>query len=359
MYFQSSMIPRKLGNIQALRGIAVLLVIFCHMQVIERKYSHGAHFLPDWFDYAKASVDLFFVISGFVIATVTHGQFQSLRAARYFFFQRITRIYPPYWLYSAVVLMIWLYYPEMVNSAQGSRVNILASFLLLPQDLLPLLMVGWTLIHEMYFYVVIAMVIPVIPERLFPFWLVLWALMVILGSAYFMTNTDQDYNPAMQVALHPFTLEFIGGAACALLLNHPLRGHARSIMGLGVVAFFVATLWLDTNDSTLNIEGWRRVFFFGIPALLVVHGAAGAEIGGTLFFPKMLQAIGDASYSLYLSHVLVLSAIGRVWAQLNNSGVISHILILVTMLLATLIVALMSYRWVEVPILNKIQAWRP
>ena len=352
------MIPIKLGNIQALRGIAVLLVIFCHMQAIEQKYGRGAHLLPDWFDYAKASVDLFFVISGLVIATVTRGQFQSLRAARHFFFQRITRIYPPYWLYSAVVLMIWLYHPEMVNSAQGSRVNILASFLLLPQDLLPLLMVGWTLIHEMYFYVVIAMVIPFIPERMFPFWLALWALVVILGSGYLMTNTDRDYNPAIRVALHPFTLEFIGGAACALLLNYTLRGHARFIMGLGVVAFLVATFWLDTNDLTLNTEGWRRVLFFGIPALLVVHGAASAEIGGTLYFPKMLRAVGDASYSLYLSHVLVLSAIGRVWAQLNNPGVISHIVILVTMLLATLIVGLMSYRWVEVPILNKIRTWR-
>jgi exopolysaccharide production protein ExoZ len=348
----------KLGNIQALRGIAVLLVIFCHMQAIEQKYGRGAHLLPDWFDYAKASVDLFFVISGFVIATVTRGQFQSLRAARHFFFQRITRIYPPYWLYSVIVLMIWLYHPEMVNSAQDNQVNILASFLLLPQDLLPLLMVGWTLIHEMYFYIVIAMVMPVIPEHMFPFWLVLWALVVILGSAYFMTNMDRDYNPAIRVALHPFTLEFIGGAACALLLNYTLRSHARSIMVLGVVAFFVATLWLDTNDPTLNTEGWRRVLFFGIPALLVIHGAASAEIGGTLYFPKMLRAVGDASYSLYLSHVLVLSAVGRIWAQISNPGVVIHIVILVTMLLATLIVGLMSYRWVEVPILNKIRILR-
>ena len=348
----------KLGNIQALRGIAVLLVIFCHMQAIEQKYGRGVHFLPDWFDYAKASVDLFFVISGFVIAMVTRGQFQSLRAASHFFFQRITRIYPPYWLYSAVVLMIWLYHPEMVNSAQGSQVNILASFLLLPQDLLPLLMVGWTLIHEMYFYVVIAMVIPVVPERVFPFWLALWALVVILGSGYLITNADRDYNSAIQLALHPFTLEFIGGAACALLLNHTLGGHARFIMGLGVVAFLVAAFWLESYDPTLSTEGWRRVLFFGIPALLVVHGAASAEIGGTLYFPKMLRTVGDASYSLYLSHVLVLSAIGRFWAQFNNPGFISHIVILVTMLLATLTVGLMSYRWVEVPILNKIRTWR-
>ncbi len=87
------MIPVKFKNIQALRGIAVLLVVFCHLQVIERKYSHGEIFLPDWLDYAIVSVDLFFVISGFVIATVTRGQFQSLRAAGHFFFQRVTRIY--------------------------------------------------------------------------------------------------------------------------------------------------------------------------------------------------------------------------------------------------------------------------
>ena len=71
-----------------------------------------------------------------------------------------------------------------------------------------------------------------------------------------------------------------------------------------------------------------------------------------------MRKIGDASYSIYLSHVLVLSAIGRVWAQMATPGILTHAVILVTMMLATIIVGLMSYRWVEVPILNIIRTWR-
>ena len=211
------MTPVKFENIQALRGVAVLLVVLCHLQIIEQKYSHSQIVLPDWLSYGIAGVDLFFVISGFVIATVTRGQFQSLPAAGHFIFQRVTRIYPPYWFYSTIVLIIWWYKPELVNSAQGNQVNVLASFLIIPQDLLPLVMVGWTLIHEMYFYLVITVFLPVVPERAFPVFLGLWALIVIAGSSFFIINFSSDYHATVQVIFNPLTFDFIGGAAMALL----------------------------------------------------------------------------------------------------------------------------------------------
>jgi exopolysaccharide production protein ExoZ len=350
-------IPTKLESIQVLRGIAALLVACVHLQAIEQKYGHEGAILPAWLSYGKISVDLFFVISGFVIATVTCGQFRSMRAARQFLFQRITRIYPPYWLYSTMVLVVWFYRPYMVNATQDNQVNILASFLLLPQELLPLLMVGWTLVHEMYFYLIIALLMPVVRESMFSAMLALWAVFVIFGHTYFMNNPSENYGPAIQLAFHPLTLEFIGGAIIALFIKGNIISKSYLIIGIGITGFLFAASWLHASDIVLDMNGWWRVLCFGLPSLLVVYGAASAEIGGKVRFPRIMRKIGDASYSIYLTHVLVLSAIGRVWAQIATPELINHVAALVTMILAVIITGLISYCWVEVPILNRIRVW--
>lgn len=351
-------IPTKFESIQVLRGIAALLVVAAHLQVIEQKYGHGGVILPVWLEYGKVSVDLFFVISGFVIATVTRGQFKSWRAAGHFLFQRMTRIYPPYWLYSAMVLLLWLFRPDMVNASQGHQINIVASFLLLPQDFPPLLIVGWTLIHEMYFYVAMGLLMLVVRERVFPVALALWALVVIVGQLYCVIDTGENVSPWIRLIFHPLTLEFVGGAGIALLLNGNIRGNGRVIMDVGIIGFTFAAIWLYAGDTALDTDGWWRLLFFGLPSLLVVHGAASAEIAGKARFPTMMRKIGDASYSIYLTHILVLSAIGRAWAQIAVPEAINHAIVLATMVLATLIVGLLSYRWVEVPILNAIRTWK-
>lgn len=351
-------IPTKFESIQVLRGVAALLVVAAHLQVIEQKYSHGGVILPAWLEYGKVSVDLFFVISGFVIATVTRGQFKSRRAAGHFLFQRMSRIYPPYWLYSIMVLLLWLFRPDVVNASQGHRINIVASFLLLPQDLVPLLMVGWTLIHEMYFYVAMALLMLVVRERVFPVALALWALVVIVGQLYCVIDTGENVSPWIRLIFHPLTLEFVGGAGIALLLNGSIRGNGRVIMGMGIIGFIFAAIWLYAGDTALDTDSWWRLLFFGLPSLLVVHGAASAEIAGKARFPTIMRKIGDASYSIYLTHILVLSAIGRAWAQIAVPEAINHAIVLATMVLATIIVGLLSYRWVEVPILNAIRTWK-
>ena len=125
----------KIENIQALRGVAILLVVFAHVMAIEQKYGRGDGILPHFFALGVSGVDLFFVMSGFVVVTVTRHCFQQPIAVGHFFYNRVSRVYPLYWLYSLVVLGVYLLRPEMVNAAQGHRVNILESFMLLPQDL--------------------------------------------------------------------------------------------------------------------------------------------------------------------------------------------------------------------------------
>jgi exopolysaccharide production protein ExoZ len=95
----------KIQNIQALRGIAVLSVVFFHLLMIERKYGGSRTILPDLFQFGMFGVDLFFVISGFVMFTVSRGKFQIPKQTLRFIYHRMARIYPTYWVYSILVLI--------------------------------------------------------------------------------------------------------------------------------------------------------------------------------------------------------------------------------------------------------------
>ncbi len=205
---------------------------------------------------------------------------------------------------------------------------------------------------------VIAIMMPIIPERRLPVLLVLWALIVAVGSSYFMVNLDGYYHSVIQIVFHPLTFNFIGGVAIVLLLNCNHRNSERLIVGIGISVFLFSVIWLNADNFSLKTEGWRRILLFGIPSFLVVYVAARVEISRKLHFPKLMRKIGDASYSIYLSHVLVLSAMGRVWAKIAIPDVTIHVVILVIMILITIIVGLMSYRWIELPVLNQIRVCR-
>jgi len=120
---------------------------FFHLVTIERKYGGSGAILPDLLQFGMFGVDLFFMVSGFVMVTVTKGKFQIPKQAVKFIYHRVARIYPSYWVYSILVLIVFLVKPTWVNNSQGNQVDILSSFLLFPSHTLPLVMVGWTLIH--------------------------------------------------------------------------------------------------------------------------------------------------------------------------------------------------------------------
>ena len=113
-----------------LRGVAVLSVILFHLVPIEQKYGGSKTMLSALFHYGMFGVDLFFVISGFVMVAVSRGKFKQQKYALSFIYHRASRIYPTYWFYSILVLIIFFTQPSWVNSSQGNQMNILASFLL-------------------------------------------------------------------------------------------------------------------------------------------------------------------------------------------------------------------------------------
>ena len=339
----------KIKNIQALRGVAVLLVVFFHMVTIEKKYGGTNALLPDYFQFGMFGVDLFFVISGFVMVTVTRGKFQQSRQAFTFLYHRISRIYPLYWFYSLLVLVAFLLQPSFVNSSQFGQVNILASFLILPQKHLPLLMVGWTLVHEMYFYLIFFLLL-FFPEKQLVKCIGLWTAIIVFLQLYI----TPDSSPALRLISHPLTIEFIGGCLLAICTRQKKNTFSAPFFLLSALFLFVASIlsYILYWQTTGHVEplGWWRILIMGIPAILIIFCLVRAE-HKNFVLPGPLCRIGDASYSIYLSHVLTLSLIGRIWAEFSSDSTADNWFALPFMLLSVVAVGYISYVTVERPMI--------
>lgn len=334
-----------LGNIQALRAIAALMVVVVHAYAVESTYLPGRPWTTPFHILGTYGVDLFFVISGTVMFVSTATWFGEKSAPRRFLARRATRIYPPYWIVTAIVLGVYLFAPAATGEHRSARPDILASFLAVPQPGEPLLVVGWTLSYELIFYAVFAVALR-FHRRYLPGVTAIWLLAVVLIGAF-----GPHANPWVRVLGSWFNLEFAFGLAIgAAVLNGRLVAP-RVLFALGallVVATCVATAY--SGREYLDVAWWRP-WAVGLPMAIVVYASLGLERHG-LLAPGWLRAQGDASYALYLWHVLVIGAIGFALNRVHVHGTPARIAIVFGGYALAIVVSLLAYAYVERPLLR-------
>ncbi len=327
-----------LQNIQGLRGVAILLVLFVHIGSAVAWFGRwdGA---PQWLNVGLSGVDIFFVISGFIMATIVSGEFRKPGSVVTFLFARAARIYPVYVLVSLAFLASHDAFPPAISQHWQNR-DVMRSLLLLPQDELPVLVVGWTLEHEMYFYVVTGLLL-LLPERFFIHAVILWGVAATVAGL-----AVGAVGPTVGHITHPLTLEFVAGCLIARLIQAGYRQYA-------VLALIAGTVLLPAGYCTFALgeipDGWLRVALFGVPATLIVYGACGMEVTHTLRFPRWLRFIGDISYSLYLTHVPIILAVALAWSKspgARETPAVGAIL----MSVATIATGIATYYLLELPL---------
>lgn len=345
-------VPQRLDHIQALRGIAALLVMISHLLIVERKYSPD-QILGDWAIYGMVGVDLFFVISGFIMVYVMWERPRGIKASGEFLYSRAARIYPLYWIISAVLLALWFVRPDMVFSSIQTSPDIFKSFALWPQDREPLLAVGWTLVHEMYFYLVFAGIMLLPRKALLPC-LAIWFALISAFHIYYIRGLP-ELNAATSLITSKMTYQFMVGALLAWDFK---RGGGVTPSGkfektAALILLVLGIIWMASELTALrefpNNSG-RGAALAG-PCGLIVLGLACRDLAGQRIWSPFVR-LGDWSYSLYLTHVLSLTVLGRIWAQFSTEGLIDNAIILAVMVLATLIVSGLVYRYIEAPIIK-------
>ena len=344
----------KLSSIQVARGVAALAVVAFHMLATQPKYFSGTDVLPEAFTFGLSGVDLFFVISGFVMVLTTRGRHGRAREVGKFVWNRFFRIYPTYWVYYLALLPVFFLLPGFINSSQGGKVDLFASFFLLPSETLPLLLVAWTLTIELWFYVVFSLIL-FLPERLIVPALAVWLVLLVVLN----WNGPFGESPWLAVPGHALAIEFVFGGFVALLFRRipPIGSLVLAVAGFGVLA---TVGWATIMSDTAG-EGLQRPFTLGVGYALLLLAATSFEFRRSIGPVARLSILGDMSYSVYLAHVLVLAVTGRVW--LAVSGPLAGNPVAVTAwwivtVVAVLGVGYLSYRLIERPVMKLSRTWR-
>jgi exopolysaccharide production protein ExoZ len=338
-------------TLQVTRGAAANLVVLSHLSTIEAKYTHG-QILPTFSSYGIAGVDIFFVLSGFIMVVVAGKGIRPIE----FLWRRAVRIYPPYWLMSLLVLATSLVEPTWVNSSIQGPISLWRSFLLVPDSTLPLLAVGWTLIYEVYFYIVfaifLALRVPILIGLLG--WALVLLVVKILGGDYAASLA------LVRVWTNPLTAEFMIGAVIGVLYDHKKMPGAAwaGVVGLAtLVASIVLVAPAVKLADSAYLDAWR-VVLFGMPTALIIYSLVALEQKAMLMPAGLLVALGDWSYATYLTHVLVLSAIGRIIYALAPPGAMSSAALIVVGFLTVNFVGAFVFRFFELPTLALLRRVR-
>ena len=318
----------------------------------------GADIFPGPWNQGWAGVDLFFVLSGFIMVWVTQQDgSQGARSALQFGWKRLTRIYPIWWVFCALMAAYFLVTYQQPAPPPGDSpwLRFWQSMALWPQGSLPVLSVGWTLTFEIAFYAVFAFLI-LVPNRFRLALMLIWGGVII---AVWGTGHAPQIWPSTWggILLSPICLEFILGAlvASVVLSGQCPRFISRSLLALGGLIFVWRLVSGVAPDASFGLlVGYSRILDFGLPAGLIVFGLAAEEGRSGVRVPKLLKDLGDASYSLYLMHLLLLLALIRMvgWVIDIPATALSFTMFAGVGTLLCLVASLVIYRVLERPLIR-------
>ena len=332
-----------LPGVQVLRAVAALMVVLHHAE-LGLLLGFGLP-RPAAFGVGSAGVDVFFVISGFIMLVSSRRLFGAEGGARTFLMRRLIRIVPLYWAVTTIYVAAFLLVPAAFDRTVSGG-TMLASYLFWPhvgQDgtMHPALVVGWTLNYEMFFYVLFALAVGL------PRHSAVRAVVAALAATVILAAATAGRLPPLAFWGEPIVLEFAAGIGLGLAYERraclPLP-VAVAAVGAAIIAF----AW-QIGQPIPN--GWPRLALYGLPALLLVGAVALARPTG-IRLPAPLVVLGDASYSLYLVHLLVLTATRLVARRLGftPTTLADEVLFVAIGCVAAILAAILSYVLFERPV---------
>lgn len=323
---------RTILPIQYLRAVAALLVVWHHTTALNALTLH--HFTSR---FGTAGVDVFFAISGFVMVLTCSGR----RVAPLDFLRhRLIRIAPIYWALTVLMVLLAVLPPHVFGGLAPTPHSTLLSLLFVPHysdtrpaEIWPLLVPGWTLNYEMFFYLLFAASL-LARQR---------ATQLLVAACVVLVGAGQVFGPFDGALARSYTspvlLEFAGGALVARAWQ---RGWLTPSLPLAVLALAAGSGLLLFGPT--DHGSWARQ----IGAWLVLAACLCPAWHRRL---PLLEELGNASYSIYLTHVFTLAAVtvwvGRLGLPANLLGAT---LAMGLAMLACTAVGVGVYRWVELPL---------
>lgn len=336
----------KLESLQIIRAIAAILVVIVH--ILSFISFHSKDFILNHFyntnSIGTIGVDIFFVVSGIVMYLIS-GNYINKEGS--FLFKRLWRIIPIYWLLTFLFVLSNFF---VNNMTEWQSIFKTITFIDLSKTnfISPALPVGWTLSFELYFYLVIFASLKFFKENFLKATSLFLISFVILG--FLPINLS-----IFRFLTNPMLIYFVIG-----LMLLPL---ARKLnFKFGKILIFTSLILLvylifngfDQVASPSYLYGrldpWKRLFYFGIPSVLFVLGMINLEkyINKKNILTKLFILIGDSSYSLYLSHYLLLQIFFNIWFKFSSNPTFCFLFSLPF----SICMSVLIYKYIEKPLLK-------
>jgi len=330
-----------LYNLHILRVIAAMSVVYFHTT------SEAGLNLP--VSIGSRGVDVFFVISGFIIAYIgsKHPQ-QFLR-------RRLIRIVPFYWAASLGLFCIALAMPDLLRSTRADVPQLIASLLFIPREteysgVFPTMILGWSLNFEMFFYVVFALAL-----RISPKWSPLLSCAGIVAFATVVNQLALD-STAMNFYARPIVLEFVYGIGVFYVFKwFDARRDRFATIAAGkwvLVLLLAASLIFIGYGEYVNGWGFPRHIYAGGASFVIVLTALLLErIYGLTTRNRAIYLLGESSYILYLIHPYIIYTALRVLRGDAELGTTMTIGLILGLFALAGIVSVAIHLWFEKPMM--------
>jgi peptidoglycan/LPS O-acetylase OafA/YrhL len=331
-------------SLQHLRVLAASIIVLYHTELQIMRLTNGQH--PHSLGFGAAGTDLFFAIGGFILVYTSYKRKGTFGA---FLYRRMARIAPLYWLFTFLMLVALLVAPSHLQTTKVEFWHFLLSLLFIPypHPVLgldrPFLFPGWVLNHFVFFYVLFGALLFLPTGR-----------RVLLVSAVLCTLMALKFLFAGESNLLDFygatvALDFVLGMIVAWLF---LERQAPLVM---IVAVFLTGASIFAAGVAEGVsDGSERALYWGVAgaSLLFVCVFIEKQWGWPNW--RFLSALGDASYSVFVSHLFALALVTSIMRELHIFPVLGITGTRIAFLGAAWTLGMLVYMAIERPLMRRI-----
>jgi exopolysaccharide production protein ExoZ len=350
------MSPKKIINsIQFLRGFAALAVVIHHTGGFVKRYFEPTLLLGDKFSIGFAGVDLFFVISGFIIHFTSRNYLNKPSKLKEYIQKRFIRVYPIYWIITTILFLSSWFIVLILNrnifsiGYPNKFIAYLQTYTLFPLHF-AINPVTWTLSYEVFFYLCFALLI--ISKRLW----IIPALILIISFHNVFINIPE----VIEVKLNYFNFffsgynfEFMFGFLIYQFYEKIKLSNIISLILLIISISIIVLFGYDIGDY----DSYKRVLTFGFPSGLILISLLNLEQNGAISFPRFTIKLGDASYALYLIHfpmMLIMNKIPQILGYNFNAN--QEVWYSYFIIISIIIASIYIHEFIEKPVANKLNS---
>lgn len=328
------------NSLQACRAIAAIAIVAAHanLAIFSQAKYFGVEPFGRMLDIGHGCIDFFFVLSGFLILHAHSLDIGQPRELGRFYWIRYSRVFLFHWVVLAAVMPVYFLFPSLGVGHEREPGVLTSSLLLLPHPQnLYILSVAWTLPFEMLFYCLFGLL--VVNRRIGIALFGLWGL-GCLAHGWFDDSFPWSF------VFNNYHLRTLAGMLACLLLQHGRLPAPRVVAALGAGLFLGTGLVFAYH----GLSGWSYIIGFTVGSALIIAGCAEANRTGKLSAPRWLAYLGDATFSIYLTHLPVLSIIAKLCKWLRLDDVVPTMPLFGLHVIGAIAVGCLAYELVEKPL---------